>query len=142
MARTNRYKGNRLIGGFLAVSHSILSAPGFVALSPYAKALLLDLGAQYKGDNNGDLSVAWKLMQPHGWQSQTTLHKAKAELLKAEFIFETRKGQRPNKCSLYALTWHLLDPSAKHDPGTKAAFVHHAYRLKGPAIPPKPTTQK
>lgn len=142
MARTNRFKGNRLSGGFLAVPHSVLSAPGFVALSPYAKALLLDLGAQYKGDNNGDLSVAWKLMQPRGWQSQTTLHKAKAELLKAEFIFETRKGQRPNKCSLYAMTWHLLDPSPKHDPGTKAAFVHHAYKLKNLVIEPRKPPQK
>lgn len=132
---TKRYKGNRIQGRFLAIPQSVFDAACFVALSPHAKALLLDLGAQYKGDNNGDLSLAWKLMKPRGWNSQTTLHKAKDELLSAELLFETRKGQRPNKCSLYALTWLLLDPSPKYDPGAQSAFTRHAYKKFG-ALPP------
>ena len=58
-------------------------------------------------------------MKPRGWKSEDTLNRAKRELLSAELIFEARKGRRPNVCSLYALTWFALDPSAKHDYTTR-----------------------
>lgn len=48
-------------------------------------------------------------MRPRGWKSEDTLNKAKRALLDSCLIVETRKGQRPNKCSLYALTWFALD---------------------------------
>lgn len=40
-------------------------------------------------------------MKPKGWRSEQTLNAAKKELLEAGFIAETRKGRRPNLCSLY-----------------------------------------
>ena len=130
MAR-NRYKGNRIGGPFLALPRDVIDHPAFLRLSAHAKALLIDLGAQYKGDNNGDLCCAWKVMRPRGWRSEATLHKAKHELLDAGFVFEARKGRRPNLCGLYALTWLLLDPNPKHD-CTPAAFERHAYRRADP----------
>lgn len=130
MAR-NRFKGNRIGGPFLALPRDVIDHPAFIALSPYAKALLIDLGAQYRGDNNGDLCCAWKLMKPRGWRSEGTLHKAKHELLDAEFIFEARKGRRPNLCGLYALTWITFDASPKHDCGP-GAFLKFAYRRRDP----------
>jgi hypothetical protein len=63
MAR-NRYKGNRIGGPFLALPRDVINHAAFLRLSPFAKSLLIDLGAQYKGDNNGDLSCAWKVMKP------------------------------------------------------------------------------
>lgn len=130
MAR-NRFKGNRIGGPFLALPRDLIDHPTFMRLPAYAKALLIDLGAQYKGDNNGDLCCAWKLMQPRGWRSEATLHKAKQELLKGGFIFEARKGRRPNVCALNALTWPLLDPNPKHD-CSPAAFERYAYLRKEP----------
>jgi hypothetical protein len=130
MAR-NRHKGNRIGGSFLALPGDVINHAAFLRLSPYAKALLIDLGAQYKGHNNGDLSCAWKVMKPRGWRSEATLHKAKHELLHSGFIFEARKGRRPNLCGLYALTWPLLDPNPKHD-CTPAAFERYAYRRRDP----------
>ena len=130
MARS-RHKGNRIDGPFLALPRDLIDHPAFLRLSPHAKALLIDLGTQYRGDNNGDLACAWKLMKPRGWRSEATLHKAKQELLHAEFIFEARKGRRPNVCSLFALTWLAIDASPKHD-CSPAAFVRGAYRLKDP----------
>ena len=65
MAR-NRHKGNRIGGPFLALPRDVIDHPAFLRLSAYAKALLIDLGAQYKGDNNGDLCCAWKVMKPRG----------------------------------------------------------------------------
>lgn len=132
MAR-NRHKGNRIGGPFLALPRDLIDHPAFLRLSPYAKALLIDLGAQYRGDNNGDLCCAWKVMRPRGWRSEATLHKAKHELLDGGFIFEARKGRRPNLCGLYALTWPLLDPNPKHD-CKPSAFKRNAYRDADPPM--------
>ena len=134
MAARNRHKGNRIGEGFVAVPYSVLNSPLFIALSPHSVKLLIDVAAQFRGDNNGDLSLAWKLMKPRGWRSEATLHKAKRELLAGGFLYETRKGQRPNLCSLFALTWHQLDASDKFDPGAKAGFTRGEYRFKAPLI--------
>jgi hypothetical protein len=100
-------------GGFLLLPASLLNCTKFRALSPSGVKLLIDMGSQYNGKNNGDLSAAWKIMQPRGWNSEATLHKAKKELLAAGFISETRKGRRPNLCSLYGITWQPLNPHPK-----------------------------
>ncbi len=126
------HKGNRISEGFLALPYSVLNSPLFTALQPHALKLLLDVAAQYRGDNNGDLSMAWKLMKLRGWRSEATLNKAKWPLIEAGFLYETRKGYRPNTCSLYALTWCNLDASDKYDMGAKAAFVRGEYRFKAP----------
>lgn len=127
-----RHKGERSSEPFVRIVYSVLNSPLFFKLSPQAVKLLVDVAAQYRGDNNGDLSIAWKLMKPRGWRSESTLHKAKRELLEAGFLYETRKGQRPNLCSLFALTWFSLDASDKFDPGAKAGFVRGEYRFKAP----------
>jgi hypothetical protein len=132
MAARNRHKGNRIGEGFVALPYSVLNSPLFLALSPHAVKLLLDVAAQYRGDNNGDLSAAWKLMQPRGWRSEATLHKAKHELLEAGFLYEARTGHRPNVCSLFALTWFALDDNDKFDAGAKARFTRGEFRFKAP----------
>lgn len=132
MAARNRHKGNRIGEGFVALPYSVLNSPLFLALSPHAVKLLIDVAAQYRGDNNGDLSLAWKTMKPRGWRSEATLHKAKRELLDGGFLFEARKGRRPNVCSLFALTWRTLDQNDKFDPGAKAGFTPNEYRFKAP----------
>jgi hypothetical protein len=105
-------------GAFLALPMALLHHPKFQALSGSSVKLLLDIGSQYNGKNNGDLSAAWKVMQPKGWKSEGTLNRAKVELLAAGFIAETRKGRLPNLCSLYGITWQPLNPSPKLDAGT------------------------
>ena len=92
------------------------------------------MASAYNGRNNGDLAAAWKLMQPRGWNSETTLHKAKKELIAAGFIIEMRKGKRPNSCSLFALTWRPLNPSPKHDFGPNG-FQAYAYLKKSQPAP-------
>ena len=130
-------KTKRERGAFLAIPVAVLNSRAYAQLSPYAVKLLLDLGSQYRGDNNGDLSAAWKLMQPKGWRSEETLAKAKQELIRAGFIIEMRKGHRPNVCSLYALTWHALDQSSKHDAGP-GTFVFGAWKTSEPLPQIKP----
>ena len=108
-------------------------SPLFAALSPWSIKLLVDLIAQYNGRNNGDLQAAFSLMQPRGWNSETTLTKAKKELLAAGFIVEMRKGRRPNLCSLFALSWRPLNPSPKHDFGPNG-FQSYAYLKNQPLV--------
>lgn len=134
----SRHKGNRSQEPFVRLPYSVLNSPLFLKLAPHAIKLLLDVAAQYRGDNNGDLCIAWKVMQPRGWRSEATLHKAKRELLEAGFLYESRKGQRPNLCSLFALTWFTFDDKDKYDHGAKAGFTPGEYRFKAPltVIPP------
>lgn len=110
-------KKSPICGGFLMLPHVLLNCAKFRALSSSAVKLLLDIGSQYNGKNNGDLAVAWKLMKPKGWRSEATLNRAKKELLQAGFIAETRKGRLPNLCSLYGITWQPLNPNLKLDIG-------------------------
>ena len=104
-------------GGFLLLPAAMLNCPKFRALSSSAVKLLVDMGSQYNGKNNGDLCAAWKVMHPKGWKSEATLNKAKKELLAAGFIAQTRMGRLPNLCSLYGITWQALNPSSKLDVG-------------------------
>lgn len=113
MARSNLKK--EFPGGFLMLPAELLNCPKYRALSARSVKLLIDIGSQYNGKNNGDLCAAWKVMKPKGWRSEQTLNEAKKELLQAGFIAETRKGRRPNLCSLYGITWKPLNPSPKFD---------------------------
>jgi hypothetical protein len=112
-----RKKKNTYVGGFLALPMALLTCPKFRALSPIGVKLLIDIGSQYNGKNNGDLTAAWKVMKPRGWNSEATLNKAKKELMASGFIAETRKGQLPNLCTLYGITWQPLNPNRKLDVG-------------------------
>ena len=101
-------KGRAEGGRFFMLPHAVMDSPAYIGLSGSAVKLLADLGRQYHGRNNGDLSAAWKIMQPRGWRSRDTLARALAELLAARLIEKTRQGGL-HACSLYALTWHAID---------------------------------
>lgn len=101
-------KGRQTSGFFFAMPHHILESEKYACLSSKAVKLLLDLGGQYRGNNNGDLTVAWKIMERRGWRSRDTLGKALKELLDSGFIIKTRQGGKNRPC-LYALTWKGID---------------------------------
>ena len=130
-------KDKRERGGFLAVPTAVLGSRNYASLSSCAVKLLLDVGSQYRGNNNGDLCAAWKIMKPKGWRSEATLNRAKKELLDKGFLFETRKGHRPNLCSLYAISWLTLDPSTKYDIAPRA-YPYGAWNLHEPLPPIRP----
>lgn len=141
----SRYKNatdKRDGGGHVAIPFPVLNGAAYLGLNAYARMLLLDLAAQYRGNNNGDLCAAWKLMRPRGWKSEDTLGKAKRDLLEARLIVETRKGARPNKCSLFALTWYALDDCGGKLDITARSFPRGAYRLKDPCPPIVPRLTK
>jgi len=122
-------------GPFVALPVSVLNGMAFLGLNAYARMLFIDLVVQYRGNNNGDLSMAFKQMKLRGWKSEATLNKAKRNLLEAGLIVETRKGGRPNKCSLFGLTWHALDECNGKLDISPQAFPRGAYKEKDlPAV--------
>lgn len=135
-------KSKRDGGGFVSLPLSVLNSRAYIESGPYARMLLLDLSAQYRGDNNGDLSACWKFMKPRGWRSEATLAKAKQELIDQGLIVETRKGARPNKASLYAMTWYELDHCSGKLDMSPQSFPRSAYKLRGRLPPIQPKTHR
>ncbi len=110
--RLVRAKGRKFSGQFLALPSVVLNCEDFKNLSGSATKLLIMLGEQYRGHNNGDLSAPFSKARLWGIRSQQTLAKALKELLSARLIVKTREGYFLNpgrKCALYALTWHPID---------------------------------
>ena len=106
--RRRLVKGRQTTNSFLGLPHHVLDHDNFRTLSPKATKLLIDIAAQYRGSNNGDLCAPMSLMKKRGWNSCDQLAKAKKELIKQDVIQLTRQGGR-NKCNLYALTWFPID---------------------------------
>lgn len=111
MARDKRMrtKGRRDGGSFAALPHVVLHSENFRTLSARAVKLLIDLLSQYRGNNNGDLCCAFRLMAKRGWRSKDQLHKARGELLERGWIILTRQGGLHMGPNLYALTFQALD---------------------------------
>lgn len=97
---------------FAGIPREVMKHPDFINLKVTAKSLLLELAFQYRGKNNGDLTLARKIMKERGFNSPNAIDNAKNELLKAGLIKLTRQGRFANPggvCSLYALTWLPID---------------------------------
>lgn len=137
MARKKRIDTSRVSGGFVALPWSVLDSAAYISLSYPAKALMLEIARQYVRDNNGRLLVSMNRLRPRGWNSADVLTRAKRELIDAGLIFETCKGQRPNKASWYALTWFSLDQHEGFDFGAAKTFERGAYLKNTPLIPPR-----
>ena len=130
--KLRRGDAGRDAGGFVALPWVVMDCPAYAQLSMHARALLLEVARQVTRDNNGWLLLSRGYMAGRGWNSVDMLTKAKRELLGAGFIFETVKGQRPNKAARYAVTWRALDRRPGYDTGAAEAFQRGAYRLQDP----------
>lgn len=112
-----KHKGRRHTPSFVSLPHYVLNHPRFTELDGWTMKLLIDLCAQYKGSTNGDMSMAWSIMEKRGWRSRDTLRRARQELLSRGWIIQTRQGGR-NKPSLYAVTlWAIDECGGKLDAG-------------------------
>jgi hypothetical protein len=140
MGREKPRKGAGRDGeGFLALPHIVMDSPAFQALSYPARALLLEVGRQYKGGNNGRMLLSRAYLGKRGWKSADVISRAKAELLAAGFIHQTVLGYRPNKASWYACTWWSLDKLDGYDDWMATGFRRGAYANGTRLIPPHGT---
>jgi len=115
MARKKAYEKGKARSAetrYLGIPYRILIHPNFARISPHAVKLLVDIGMQYMGANNGDLCATWSAMVKRGWRSKETLSDAIQELEAYGLIVLTQQGGR-NKPNLYALSWLLVDKSKR-----------------------------
>ena len=112
MAKLNNKGRNHNHGRFAGIPVVVMDSPDYAGLSYKAKALLFDLAYQYRGHNNGDLTVALSVLKKRGWKRGATITDTVKELTNANLIIKTRQGQWCNpgsKCALYALTWQPIN---------------------------------
>lgn len=132
-----RNKGRRTSGSFLSLYHRVLESECFRTLSPRATKLLIDISAQYKGTNNGDLSATFRQMKARGWNSSDQLNKAKKELIDRGLILVARQGGL-KKCNLYAITWEPIDDcNGKIDIQSTQTAPHYWKQWVAPKCGPK-----
>lgn len=99
--------------GAWVLPKSLMEHSDFRELTPSAMKILMVLGSQYNGRNNGDLSATKTTVKSWGGMAEGTLAKALRELREANLILCTRASYRRRdgqKCALYALTWLPIDP--------------------------------
>ena len=132
--KRRRITGRQTTNSFLSLPHHVLNHENFRCLSPRATKLAIDIAAQYRGHNNGDLSATLSLMRDRGWNSSDQLDKAKKELVGKDVIRVARQGGL-NKCNLYALTWFPIDEcKGKLDiASTRSAPVNWRIKLASPS---------
>ena len=131
-SKGNKGDSGRDSGGFVALPWSVLDCPAYARLSHPARSLLFELARQFVRDNNGRLLLSAAYLAKRGWKSADVITRAKRELLAAGFIFETVKGQRPNRASWYAVTWRTLDKLPGYDAGAAQCFERGAYQRNRP----------
>ena len=99
-------------GGYAGIPRVVMKTADYVGLSYKAKALLQELAFQYKGGNNGDLTVALSVLRSRGWKREATISAAVSELMNAKLIVRTREGRFSNPgscCALYAVAWKSIN---------------------------------
>ena len=115
MGKPNRQKAKGRIdspGGFAGIPRVVLSHPDYKGLSGGATKLLIELASQYKGNNNGNLTVAFSILKSRGFNSKSTVTRSINELLDFDLVLVTHTGRFINPggvCTLYALSWAAID---------------------------------
>lgn len=112
MARNNKGRGDHraiTYSGFLHLPDALTGDPDFYLLSGSATKLLICLGRQYNGRNNGDLCASLSVLKDLGWTSNDMVTNAKRELIDKNWIIETRAGGLRMGPSLYAITWQPIN---------------------------------
>lgn len=111
-SKLQKAKNRRQSGGFSRLPAVLMDTEDFRMISGSAHKVLLALLRQYRGNNNGDLSIPFSEAKKWGIGSKATLQKAKQELIDRNLIIKTREGCFINpgaKCDLFAITWEPID---------------------------------
>jgi hypothetical protein len=107
MSKKQRYE--KQVGRFFAFPHYVSDSTAFLSLGMLARVLLLDVGRQYNGHNNGHLHITYRWLRMRGWSSNDSIQRAKNELLDKGLIQQTRQGGMNMGPSLFALTWLSIE---------------------------------
>ncbi len=95
--------------GYLHLHKALLNCPDFISLKGNTIKLLIDIGSQYNGRNNGDLCAAMSILKKRGWNSNQQICKGIKELIEKNLITQTKQGGLNMGPNLYAITWQPID---------------------------------
>ncbi len=129
MAKPKKHSQGRFVG----LPFNVLNSEMGRTITAIEMRLLIHLGLQYTGKNNGRLSPAYALMKDYGWSSTGTLYKARKGLEHKGFIVTTKIGKKiKGDCTLVGFTWRGIDESDKwpYREGVKASPVPLNYFKK------------
>tara|TARA_R110001592_G_scaffold337300_1_gene623636 strand:- start:251967 stop:252380 length:414 start_codon:yes stop_codon:yes gene_type:complete len=102
---------------YAGIPRWIMETDSYMKLNGSAVKLLNELCYQARKSNNGDLTLAFHVLKHRGWNSRTTIEKARDELIEADLIVCTREGKFLNPggtCALYGLRWRAINESPKY----------------------------
>lgn len=97
---------------FAAIPVEILRSEAYAALPDYAARVLFALAAQFRGRNNGALSLAVKTGREFGIRSAWKVQAGLRLLLDVGMVEMTRPGKYAHGrgiCALYALAWRTIN---------------------------------
>jgi len=112
-----RHKRGRATGRFepgetfAAIPVEILRSDAYAALPDYAARVLFAVAGQFRGQNNGNLSMPIQTAREHGIRSAWKVQAGLRLLLAVGLIEMTRPGKYSHGrgiCALYALTWKTI----------------------------------
>lgn len=86
-----RTHGRASVANFIGIPRAVADTVAFKSLTPFARALYLDLRREYNGRNNGDICAADGVLGQYGW-AHSTIHKLLKELVEHQLIKKTRQG--------------------------------------------------
>jgi hypothetical protein len=91
---------------YLQIDDTVFLSAAFMTLPASALKLWIDMRTQFRGYNNGNITVAMSVLLHRGWKSPDTLYRALKELLARGLIDRTRLGKPgPYRiCSLFRFT--------------------------------------
>ena len=82
---------------FVALPWQVLTCSAYVGLGHVARSLLVEIAMQFVRNNNGALLCSHSHLSKRGWTSNSTITRAKDELLEAGLIFQTVRGHRQTR---------------------------------------------
>jgi len=129
MAKPKKRSKERYVG----IPFNVLKSEMGRTITAIEMKLIIHLGLQYNGNNNGMMSPTFSLMKEYGWSSTSTLYKARKGLEHKGFIVTTKIGKKiKGDCTLVGFTWRGIDESDKwpYREGVKASPVPLNYFKK------------
>lgn len=109
MGKKSKGKSQAIIyPGFFHLHTQLLECEDFKTLKGNSLKLLIDLGSQFNGYNNGDLCASHSVLKERGWNSNQQITKGLKDLVARNLIVQTRQGGLNMGPSLYAITWQPI----------------------------------
>ena len=114
---------------FAKLPDEVLRSDAYKTLPHPARSVLTIVAAQYRGRNNGSLTLTRLTALEYGISNPHTIGESFRELEARGLIVQTRYGTKPvgtlhARSAMFALSWCKIDPPKSTDPHDATPTVH------------------